>query len=79
MGVLPIAIAAYVAGLILCLLALRSMMSSEPTAHGQSIILAYGCVFTIFWPLLLIWIVTVGVITGAVRLWRAIRRSRGDI
>lgn len=63
----------YAIGFILCAVWLGGMISSEPTAHGQSILIGYGCLLLIAWPLVLVWCAIVGVCCGASLLWRKLR------
>lgn len=56
-----IALAVYVLGFIATLAGFWLSAGREETAHGASILGSFGCLFSLIWPLVLVWLIIVGV------------------
>ena len=65
--------AIYGIGCVFFFLVLLRVTTSEPTAHGQEIILGIGLVLVVCWPLALVWALGVGIASAAALVWRKVR------
>lgn len=73
MDMIPFLAAVYVGGVVTCIVQVFKAASSEPTAHGQSIIFGWGLIITVVWPFAVVWFALIGCYLGAARLWRRVR------
>lgn len=60
----------WLAGFVIIQIAVRLMLKSEPTAHGQIVGRQFGCIIGLVWPIALPWFLLVGLFVGAGRLFR---------
>lgn len=66
-------LAIYVIGLVIVALWVMSVIAHEPTAHGQGILLSYGILVIVLWPMVLLCALVFGAflfVRNAVRLVR---------
>lgn len=63
-------IIAYIVGFVAITVAVRLMLRSEPTAHGQIVGRQVGCIIAALWPVALPWIGLVGAGVLIRRTWK---------
>lgn len=72
------ALGIYALGFVAMVILLIVTTANEPTAHGQSILLGYGCLLVILWPLALAWCALIWIGLGLKWLLEKVGVLHGD-